>query len=91
MKSDPDKLLKKHHQLTHSDNRKVISHVQREVDDWVINTLMIEGCDTPFKYKRKEQYKSLKGARVNLTYYPDTQTVAGIDVDVMTVVRIKVS
>ena len=91
MKSNPEKLLKKHDKLTHSDNMKVVSHVQRESNDWIINTLMLEGCDTPFKYKRKEDYKSLKGARVNLTYYPDTQSVAGIDVEIMTVVRIKIT
>ena len=91
MKSNPEKLLKKHDKLTHSDNMKVVSHVQRESNDWIINTLMLEGCDTPFKYKRKEHYKSLKGARVNLTYYPDTQSVAGIDVEIMTVVRIKIT
>jgi hypothetical protein len=33
-------------------------------------------------------YRSLKGARVNLTYYADVNTVAGIRVEVMRVVRI---
>ena len=70
---------------------KVVSHVQRESGDWIVNTLMVEGCDVPFKYKRKEPYKNLKGARVNLTYYADTQNIAGIEVDIMTVVRIKIS
>ena len=91
MKSDPNKLIKKHDKLTHSDQMKVVSHVQREAGDWIVNTLMIEGCDVPFKYKRKEPYKNLKGARVNLTYYADTQNVAGIEMDIMTVVRIKIS
>ena len=91
MKSDPDKLIKKHDKLTHSDHMKVVSHVQRESGDWIVNTLMVEGCDVPFKYKRKEPYKNLKGARVNLTYYADTQNIAGIEVDIMTVVRIKIS
>ena len=40
---------------------------------------MLEGVDVPFKYKRKQAYKSLVGARVNLTYYPCNETVAGID------------
>ena len=91
MKSDPNKLIKKHDKLTHSDQMKVVSHVQREAGDWITNTLMIEGCDVPFKYKRKEPYKNLKGARVNLNYYADTQNVAGIEMDIMTVVRIKIS
>ena len=34
-------------------------------------------------------YKNLKGARVNLTYYPATASVAGMDVEIMTVVRIR--
>ncbi|MCG7902192.1 MAG: hypothetical protein JAY60_07215 [Candidatus Thiodiazotropha weberae] len=91
MKSPVDDLLKTHRDLTHSDMKKVTSHVQRESGDWVINTLLIEGTDVPFKYKRKKRYKSLVGQRVNLTYYSDTESVAGIDMDVMRVVRIKVS
>jgi len=91
MKSDPEKLLKKHHKLVHTDMMKVVSHVQREVGEWMINTLMVEGCNVAFKYKRKKPYKSLKGQRVNLTYYADTQTVAGITVEIMNVVRIKIS
>ena len=39
----------------------------------------------------KEKYKCIKGQRVNLTYYPDTETVAGIEMEVMTVVRIKIA
>ena len=91
MKTTPEKLLKKHDQLTHTDNMKVISHVQRNQGDWILNTLMIEGCDVPFKYKRTKPYKNLKGRRVNLTYYPTTETVAGMAFEVMTVVRIKIS
>lgn len=89
MQSDPDKLIKKHQQLTHSDAVKVISHVQRDKAEWVLNTVMIEDCDVPFKYKRKQQYKSLKGAIVNITYYPSIEVVAGMDIDIMSVVRIK--
>ncbi len=88
---DPEKLLKKHQKLVHSDMMKVVSHVQRESNDWFINTLMIDGCDAPFRYKRKKLYKDLKGQRVNLTYYPDKQIVAGIEMEIMTVVRIKIS
>ena len=91
MKSDVDKLLKKHPGLTHSDMQKVTSHVQRRAGDWSINTLMIEGCSAPFKFKRKDKYRDLKGARVNLTYYPEVETVAGFSLDVMNVVRIRIS
>ena len=93
MQTDSKKLLKKHEQLTHSDNMKVSSHVQRKEKDseWIINTLMIEGCDVPFKYKRNKPYKNIKGARVNLTYYPATENVAGFDMEFMKVVRIKIA
>ena len=91
MKSTPEKLLKKHEQLTHSEVMTVASHVQRNDGEWIINTLMIEGCEVPFKYKRTKHYKNLKGQRVNLTYYPVTEVVAGMEFDVMNVVRIKIS
>ncbi|MFD1621187.1 hypothetical protein [Thalassotalea marina] len=90
MKTAKD-LLKKHKNLIHSEYQKVCSHVQREDGDWFINTLMIENVDVPFKFKRKTVYKTLKGQRVNLTYYPDKETVAGFDIEFMKVVRIKVS
>jgi hypothetical protein len=89
--SDPEKLLEKHRKLVHSDMQKVMSHVQREEGNWLINTLMIEGCDVPFKYKRKKRYKSLNGQRVNLTYYPSVDVVAGFEMETMVVVRIKVA
>ena len=91
MKSDVGKLLKKHNKLTHSDMQKVTSHVQRQAGDWIINTIMIEGCSTPFKFKRKDKYRDLKGARVNLTYYPEVETVSGFPLDVMNVVRIRIA
>ena len=91
MNKPVSKLLKTHQQLTHSESVKVISHVQRDTKEWVLNTLMIEGCDVPFKYKRKKMYKNIQGQRVNLTYYPVTETVAGIAMETMKVVRIKVS
>ena len=87
--SDVKKLLKKHGQLNQLDNVKVENHVQRDKDDWVINTIMLEGYDVPFKYKRKTVYKSLKGSRVNLTFYPETESIAGIVFEVMSVVRIR--
>lgn len=89
MKSEPDKLLERHEQLVHSQLRKVTSHVQRESGEWIINTLMTEGCEVPFRYKRKRLYRSLVGALVNLTYYPTAESVAGIEVEIMNVVRIK--
>jgi hypothetical protein len=70
---------------------KVESHVQRESGEWFINTLVIEGCSVPFKYKRKKMYKNLKGQRVNLTYYPDSENVAGMEMEVMNIVRIKIA
>ena len=91
MKSSPEKLLAEHRELVHSEMMKVTSHVQRESGDWIINTLMIEGCDAPFRYRRKELYRSLEGRRVNLTYYRDTESVAGMEMEVMKVVRVKVA
>ena len=91
MKSEAKILLKKHDKLIHSEMLKVTSHVQRRVDDWIVNTVMVESYDVPFKFKRQREYKNLKGARVNLTYYPAVETVAGIEFEVMNVVRIKIA
>lgn len=90
-KGATQKLIKKHDKLVHSENMKVNSHVQRESDDWILNTLMLDGVDVPFKYKRKKLYQSLKGQRVNLTYYPDKELIAGFEVEIMSIVRIKIS
>jgi hypothetical protein len=90
-KNAAQKLIKKHDKLVHSEHMKVISHVQREKDDWIVNTVMLDKVDVPFKYKRKKLYQSLQGQRVNLTYYAETETIAGFDIEVMSVVRIKVS
>lgn len=87
--SDIKKLLQKHDQLNQLEMVKVLSHVQRKEDEWVLNTIMLEGYDVPFRYRRKTVYKSLQGARVNLTYYPETKSVAGIDFEMMNVVRIR--
>ena len=70
---------------------KVVSHVQRDTKEWVLNTVMIEGCEVPFKYKRKKKYKNIEGQRVNLTYYPVIESVAGIEMEAMKVVRIKIA
>ena len=91
MKTDPEQLLKKHRELVHSDMAKVTSHVQREKGDWFLNTLMIEGCEVPFKYKRPRLYKNLQGQRVNLTYYSATENVAGMELEIMNVVRIRIA
>ncbi len=88
---EPENLVKRHEKLTHSDMMKVSSHVQREKDGWFLNTLMIDGCDAPFRYKRKKKYNNLQGQRVNLTYYPASENVADIDMEVMNVIRVKVS
>ena len=89
MKSDSAKLLKKNEQLNQLDAVKVVSHVQREANDWIINTIMLEGYEVPFKYKRKEQYRSLVGTKVNVTYYPLMETVAGLEFETMKIVRIR--
>lgn len=91
MPSSVDKLLNRHQKLVQSDMLKVASHVQREQDEWIINTLMIEGQSVPFIYKRKRRYKSLQGQRVNMTYYPSVNVVAGMEFEVMKVVRIRVA
>ncbi|REL32333.1 hypothetical protein [Thalassotalea euphylliae] len=84
-------LLSSHQNLTHSESIKVVSHVQREDDDWIVNTLMLDNIDVPFKYKRKKHYRSLQGQRVNITYYPSTETVAGFEMEIMNIVRIKIA
>ncbi|PSW05619.1 hypothetical protein [Photobacterium lipolyticum] len=89
MKSPVDRLLIKHENLVHSERVKVVSHTQRDDGDWVIHTLMIEGCDAPFKFRRKKKYRSLKGQRVNMTYYPEIEIVAGFEIETMKVVRVK--
>jgi len=89
MNSDPDKLIEKNRELTHSELMKVVSHTQRAQGEWILHSVMVEGCDVPFKFKRKDKYRSLKGARVNMTYYPVQEEVAGMVFEYMKVVRIK--
>lgn len=91
MKGEVDKLLDRHAKLVHSERKRVISHTQREAEEWIINTVMLEDYSVPFRFKRKKSYKNLKGNFVNLTYYPGTESIGGIDVEVMNVVRIKTS
>ena len=89
------KSLKKHlrenEQLVHSTLQKVESHVQRQVGSWIYNTVLLTNHDVPFKYKRQKKYRSLKGARVDLIYYASTEAVAGMDFEVMNVVKIAIS
>lgn len=82
-------MLAKHQELTHSEMKKVVSHVQRADGEWFQNTLLIADCDTPFRYKRRKRYRDLRGARVNLTYYPGSEKIAGIEMEVMRVVRLR--
>lgn len=89
MKTDPEQLIKAHPNLVHSDNQTVESHTQREQGERFVNTLMIKGCSAPFKYQRTKRFKSLEGQKVNLTYYPATESVAGFDIEVMKVVRLR--
>lgn len=91
MKSPLKKMLDDNPSLIHSEMKKVVSHVQRRDGDWIINTLMIETYETPFRYKRRKEYKSLQGQSVNLTYYPCNESVAGIELEVMKVVRVKLA
>ena len=93
MKSPVKKLLETHKELIHMEMQKVASHVQRNEKDseWIINTITLDGYDVPFRFKRKTEYRNLKGARVNLTYYRTVENVGGFDMEVMNVVRIKKS
>ena len=87
--ADIKKLLSKHQQLNQLDMAKVTSHVQREKEDWVLNTIILEGYDVPFQYTRRKVYKSLAGGCVNLTFYPETKLIGGVEFETMKVVRIR--
>ena len=89
VKTDIKSLAKKQPNLIHSAGQKVVSHTQRDQGEWVLHTVMLEGVDVPFKFRRKDRYQSLQGARVNLSYYPTKEQVAGMDFEIMNVVRIK--
>lgn len=85
------KFLSENEQLTHSTMQKVESHVQRRAGDWIFNTVLVKNQDVPFKYKRHKMYKSLKGARVDIIYYPSVEIVAKMKFEVMKVVKINLS
>lgn len=91
MKGEVEKLLARHESLVHSERKRVVSHVQRQDQTWIVNTLMLEGYAVPFRFKRRKPYKNLKGMFVNLTYYANTESLAGIEMEVMNVVRIRTS
>lgn len=91
MEKQTKKLLEQHEGLTHSEDRKVVSHVQREDGEWMLHTLMLQDIDVPFKFRRKKRYRNLKGARVSLTYYPSVELVAGMEFEYMKVVRLRTS
>ncbi|WP_111978356.1 hypothetical protein [Algibacillus agarilyticus] len=84
-----EKQLADNPDLLQKNDATVESHVQRQKDEWYLNTILLEGYDVPFKFKRKKLYKTLQGAKVNLIYYPDIDHVAGFEVEVMRIVRIK--
>lgn len=85
------KLLNENEKLVHSRMQKVESHVQRQAGNWIQNTVLLAGYEVPFKYKRQKMYKSLKGARVNLIYYPEIEQIAGFDFEVMNVIKINIA
>ncbi|MGZ9898290.1 hypothetical protein [Shewanella gaetbuli] len=89
MNTDSDELLKKHSNLIHSEDLTVESHTQREQGEWFLQTLMIKGYDVPFKYRRNKKFKNLTCHKVNLTYYPREESVAGFKIETMQVVRIR--
>ena len=83
-------MLQKHNELVHCELMQVTSHVQRFNGECMINTLMMDGYDCPFKYCRKYKYRNLKGKRVDLSYYPSIEIIADFEVAIMKVVQIKV-
>jgi len=85
------KLLAENDQLIHTAMKKVSSHRQRRDGDWILNTILIEGSEVPFKYKRRKKYKSLEGACVDIIYYPDKEIIARMEFEFMKVVKINLS
>ena len=85
------KFLAENNNLIHATMQKISSHVQRRKGEWVFNTVLIEGHEVPFKYKRQKDYKSLQGASVDMIYYPEKETIAGMEFEYMKVVKINLS
>lgn len=69
---------------------QVASHVQRFNGESMINTLMIDGYDCPFKYGRNNKSRNLKGKQVDLSCYPSIEVIADFEINIMKVVQIKV-
>lgn len=74
----------------HSDVMEVKSHVQRFNGECMLNTIMVNGYDCPFQYRREFKYKNLEGKQVDLSYYPAVETIAGLEMEIMKVVHLKV-
>ncbi|RKF18849.1 hypothetical protein DBZ36_10700 [Alginatibacterium sediminis] len=87
--TDSESLLKKHEKLVESVEQKVRSHIQRQKGEWYLNTIMLDNYDVAFRYRRKKLYKNLVGTVVNLSYYPSSETVLGMEVEFMKVVRLR--
>jgi hypothetical protein len=79
-----------HSENMHSDVMEVKSHVQRFNGECMINTIMVDGYDCPFQYRREFKYKNLEGKQVDLSYYPAVETIAGLEMEIMKVVHLKV-
>ncbi|MFT6987667.1 MAG: hypothetical protein ACJAT7_003525 [Psychromonas sp.] len=90
MNSPVKSILQKHNQLIHCELMQVASHVQRFNGECMLNTLMMDGFDCPFKYCRKSKYRNLKGKQVDISYYPTIEVIADFEVEIMKVVQIKV-
>ena len=82
MKNEVDRLLKRQELLVHSERKRIVFHAHRKTGEWIVNAVMREEDPGPFRFKRKTPHKNLKGMFVNLTSYPRTELVAGIDVEV---------
>jgi len=90
MNSPVNTMSQKGQQLVHCELMQVTSHVQRFNGECMLNTLMMDGYDCPFKYRRKAKYRNLKGKQVDLSYYPTIEVIADFEVKIMKVVQIKV-
>lgn len=89
MKDSAEITLQQDNQLVHCQLMQVTSHVQRFNGECILNTLMVDGYNCPFKYCRKYKYQSLTGKQVDLAYYPTVEVIAGLEVDIMKVVQVK--
>ncbi len=90
MKDSAEITLQQDNHLVQCQLMQVNSHVQRFNGECILNTLMVDGYDCPFKYCRQYKYQSLTGKQVDLAYYPTVEVIAGLEVDIMKVVRVKV-